>query len=176
MWWWKNLVKIRFDRPRNMDYTWLTNVYLPWKYLANWRLTDLINFIHLLAFLKYSAIKLLKAIWLHHCARHHSSFNITIIIIHEQEQNLVELLHTDRLREEVIHASLQCFPFERRLTIGRAAADIGHLLLTQQNALLKESLYFCGYLRPIHLWHAVVEQDDLVHAGPATVDKFDTFL
>ena len=73
-------------------------------------------------------------------------------------QELSKLKIVDRLRQESVHASCHGTLLEASFSVGCAAAQIGEYLLSQvQDALFEDSTNLSGNLRPIHLWHTVVE-------------------
>ena len=77
---------------------------------------------------------------------------------------LFELFVTDGLCKELVHAGKESLAHESCFSVGSAAADyrVEPICLTCAMLLEKCSSLPC-YLRAIHIWHTVVEQDKLVH-------------
>ena len=82
----------------------------------------------------------------------------------------------DWLGQESVHARLHSLLLEAGLAVSCAAANVRYLLITVQNAVLEEATNLGSYLRSIHLWHAVVKQDDAIHLGLAAIDSLKATL
>ena len=79
-------------------------------------------------------------------------------------QAVVEVFRAQWLRQKLVHASQECLSHERNLCVGREAYNLW-LFNSVIRIVLEEFSYGAGHLRPIHIWHAVVEEDNFVHRG-----------
>jgi len=76
----------------------------------------------------------------------------------------------------VIHPSFHCQLLEGSAGVGRAAADVGDLVIIDLRVVSEHLHDLCGHCRSVHLRHTVVEEDQPEHLSLSLEDVFYALL